>query len=47
MSGIAVLLLFLIAAGADSIAEQYGFITLYTAVAVCCGVIMCGEVRNM
>lgn len=46
MSGVAMLLLFLIAAGADSIVQQYGFLTMYMAVALCCGVVLYGEVRN-
>lgn len=38
------MLLFLVAAGADGIVEEYGFIALYIAVLVCTALIFVGGV---
>lgn len=38
------MLLFLVAAGADGIVEEYGFVTLYIAVLVCAVLVFVGGV---
>lgn len=46
MSAIGVMALFLIASGADSIMEQFGFFGLMVAVAVCGIMVIGGEIRG-
>lgn len=46
MSGAGMLLLFLVAAGADGIASRFGFATLYLAVAICSAMVLYGEVKK-
>lgn len=45
MSGAGMLLLLLVAAGADGIASRFGFVALYIAVAICCAMLLYGEVK--
>ena len=45
MSGVAMLLLLLVAAGADGIASRFGFVVLYLAVAICCAMLVYGEAK--
>lgn len=46
MSGAGMLLLFLVAAGADDIASRFGLAALYLAVGICCAMLVYGEVKT-